>query len=59
MINATIKMGKQVPKTIFSCIVAAIAFILVAFIKMSVLLVIVLSGIIGILFTLVRKEKKQ
>ena len=59
MINATIKMGKQVPKTIFSCIVAAIAFILVAFLKVSVLLVILLSGITGILFTLAGKEKKQ
>ncbi len=58
MLNSVIKMSKQVPKNIFSYIVAAISFILVAFFDISVLAVIILSGIAGIVLTLSKKDKK-
>ena len=55
MISSVFKMSKQIPKNLFSLIVAIIAFILVAFIKISVLWVIILSGITGIIFTLLKR----
>lgn len=58
MLNSVIKMSRQVPKNTFSYIVAALAFIMVAFLKISVLAVIILSGIAGILLTLTKKDKK-
>lgn len=58
MLNSVIKMSRQVPKNTFSYIVSAIAFILVAFLDISVLPVIIASGITGILLTLTKKDKK-
>ena len=49
MINSLIKMSRQVPKNIFSLILAAAAFIIVSLIDISVLWVIIASGITGII----------
>ncbi len=56
MLNSVIKMSRQVPKNTFSYIVAALAFIMVAFLDISVLAVIILSGVAGLILT--KKDKK-
>lgn len=48
IVNAVLKLSKQFPKNAFSLLVAAAAFVLVAFFSANVILVIVCAGAAGV-----------
>ena len=52
ILNAVLKLSKQCPKNIFTLLVAAVAFVLVAFFSANVILVIVFSAIAGVVVQL-------
>ncbi len=52
ILNAVLKLSKQCPKNIFTLLVAAVAFVLVAFFNANVILVIVFAAIAGVVVQL-------
>lgn len=52
ILNAVLKLSKQCPKNIFTLLVAAVAFVLVAFFSANVILVIVFAAIAGVVVQL-------
>lgn len=59
VVKAFINMYKQAPKHLFSYIVAAAAFVLVAFLGVKVLPVIILSAASGLIFTVLKDKKSK
>lgn len=52
ILNAVLKLSKQCPQNIFTLLVAAVAFVLVAFFSANVILVIVFAAIAGVVVQL-------
>lgn len=52
ILNAVLKLSKQCPKNIFTLLVAAVAFVLVAFFSANVILVIVFAAVAGVVVQL-------
>jgi len=59
MVSSVIKMAKQVPNRLFSYIVGILAFVTVAFFDVSVLYVIIASGIAGIALSFMGGAKEK
>ena len=59
IIKALLKMGKQIPKTMFSYIIAAMAFLTVVIFDVNVLYVIIACAIIGLCYSLTAGKEKS
>ena len=59
IIKALISMYKQFPKHLFSYIISGLAFISVAFFDINVLIVIILCGIAGFIYTAFKTRRKK
>lgn len=57
IIKALYTMYKKINKNLFAYIIMALAFILTAFLKVNVLIIIIVCGILGLIYSLVADRK--
>lgn len=59
IVNAFVKMSKQIPKDVFSAVLLIAAFAVAAFTEFNVIFLILIGGFLGALYTLVRDSVQK